>query len=285
MALNRAERIDCDPESYHDMPGISQSMLKLYIKDPGLYRQRYVLGVTESGPTPKHFQWGRDFEDLLFYDRLPAQLIPTEVLHRSERDGKEVLSRRGAAWTEWATRMATEHPGARLLKQDEWDSEIQPLLLARDQVRAHGRATKLLDGERHVALEWTDERTDLHCKCQLDVVSRWQALVDLKTSRDADAESFRRDIWNFGYHLQAYWYRRAWLRHTGQDWPFVFVVVQTSPSYRCETYDLSPAWYELAERQIGQALLELHGAYQRNYWQSSTCGSIVTLDPPPWARA
>jgi hypothetical protein len=210
-------------------------------------------------------------------------LIPQEVLSRSERDGTVSYSRRGAAWTEWKERTELEHPGARLLKQDEWESDVQPYLLARDQLREHGRALKLLDGQRHVVLTWEDEATGMPCKCQLDTVSTWNVLTDLKTAQDASPEAFGKAIWNFGYHLQAAWYRRAWQRLTGDLLPFTFVVVQTKPSYFCETYDLSPTWYQMADTQLARAMRRLTESYDTNQWHSASFGRVTTLEPPPWA--
>jgi exodeoxyribonuclease VIII len=280
--MNSATRIEIDPEAYHAMPGISQSMIKLFNTDPGIYHDRYVLG-TPRAETKRHFQWGHDFEDLVFYDRLPGVLIPNEVLSRSERDGKEILAKRGAAWTEWKAQMEAAQPGARLIKQDEWEKDVQPYLLARDQLREHGKAMKLLTGERHAALTWEDEETGLPCKCQLDVVSDWRVLTDLKTARDATPEAFGKAIYNFGYHLQAFWYRKAWERLTGELWPWTFVVVQSSPSYMVETYDLADSWYEMAEKQLKTGLRNLARAYETNQWHTPTFGQVTTLEPPTWA--
>lgn len=278
-----ARRVTIDQQAYFDLPGVSQSMLKLYLDDPGKFRDRYVLGIEQQGPEARHFQWGKDFERLVFADELPGVLIPEEVLARSERDGKVVLSRRGAAWTEWRDRILAEQPDARLLKAEEWESQVQPYLLARDNLREHARAMKLLRGERHVVITWEDEETGLPCKCQLDTVSQWRILTDLKTTRDARPTEFAKSVWNFGYHIQAEWYRRAWERLTGELWPFTFVAVQTSPSYAVEAFDLAPIWYDMAQQQIREGMRRLARAYERDDWHTPTFGSVVVLEPPAWA--
>lgn len=281
--LNAAQLVDMPADQYHDMPGISQSMIKLFVDDPGKYRDRYVLGVQEPGAEARHFEWGKDFETLLFTDQTPGILIPNEVLSRSERDGKEIFSKRGPAWTEWKQRMQAEHgEDVRLFRQDEWDSKVQPYLIARENVRQHEKAMKLLTGERHQVLTWEDELTGLPCKCQIDTVSIWKVLTDLKTTRAVNPFDFGRSVYKFGYHIQAEWYRTAWQRYTGELWPFTLVCVQTAPSYGCETYDLSPDWYELAQRQIREGLLGLKRAYETDRWHTPTFGKITTLEPERW---
>lgn len=281
--MNPATRVEIDPEAYHQMPGVSQSMIKAFVDDPGNYRTRYVLGEVPAGGEARHFEWGHDFENLVFYDRIPGVLIPNEVLAQSERDGTVIYSKRGPAWTEWKNRQIAEHgEQVRLYKQDEWEKTIQPYLIARDNLRAHGKAMKLLNGERHAVITWTDEETGIPCKCQLDTISRWRVLTDLKTSRDCSPAEFNRSVFNFGYHIQAEWYRRAWERLTGELWPFTFVVVQTKPSYGCETYDLDEAWYELARRKIREGLNGLKRAYDEDWWHTPTFGKVTTLEPEVW---
>ena len=281
--LNPATLVEIDAEAYHEMPGVSQSMIKQFVEDPGIYRERYVLGQRPSGPEAKHFTWGKDFEKLVFYDELPGVVIPNEVLARSEREGKEIFSKRGAAWTEWKARQIEEHgEGVRLLRADEWAKDVEPYLIARDNLRLHGKAMKLLNGERHQVLTWQDEETGMPCKCQLDTVSRWRVLTDLKTSRDIRRSEFNRSVWKFGYHIQAEWYRKAWQRLTGELLPFTFVCVQTSPSYGCEAYDLDPKWYELAQQKIREGILGLAKAYETDRFVTPTFGTVTTLSPEPW---
>jgi len=281
--MNSADLIsDMASEDYHALPRISQSAIKLFQTDPGKYHARYVLGEQPT-TKPKHFIWGQDFENLIFDNHLPGVVIPQDVLARSERDGKPVYSRRGPAFNEFVERMTAEHgPDVRLLKQEEWERDIQPLLLARDQLRSHVKASKLLDGTRHQVALWDDEETGLPCKAQFDVISRFGTITDLKTAASAAPEEFNRSVFKFGYHKQAAWYRRAYQRVTGERRPFAFVVVQSSPSYFCEAYTLSDDWLELGEQQVTAGLRRLADAKASDNWHSDTWGQVVELRPLPW---
>jgi len=281
--MNDAELIRGMPSAeYHGMDRISQSGIKLFLKDPGQYEERHVLKIPRT-ETPKHFIWGQDFEDLIFEDTLPGVVIPEDVLSRSERDGKVILRRAGPAWREFETRMKAEHgDDVRLLKSDEWEKSVQPLLLARDQLRANDKAAKLVEGDRHTVALWEDEETGLPCKCQFDIVSNRGCLVDLKTAADATPDQFNRAVFNFGYNMQAAWYSKAWERATGERLPFAFVVVQSSPSYFCEVYTLADEWMELANNKIATGLRRLAAALESGKFETETCGRVVELRPLPW---
>lgn len=286
MGTDNVRRLECraGTREYHEYDAVSQSGLKLFADDPGQYRDRYVLHLGPDRTPSASMQWGLDFENLVFWNQIPGVLIPREVLAVSQRDGKEVLTRRGAAWEEWKERKIAEFgPDVRMLRDDEWDATVAPLLTARDALLAHPRAARALDGEPQVGLAWTDDVTGLPCKCQMDLVCRFPMLADLKTAADSDPEAFTRAVLNFRYHWQAWWYREAWKRYTGETRPFLFIVVKSSPSYTVETYDLHADWYALAEVQVRDTMERLARAYANNEWRTPTFGKVVTLKPPKWA--
>lgn len=285
-----ATRWICTGEEYHSDPGLGQSSLKAFLTDPEhFYAQQVARTAERSGPTASQ-QFGLDFERLVFFGETPGVLIPDEVLASSTREGKTILSRRGPAWTEWRDRMIEQHgEGVRLMRQDEWDSSVVPLLLGRDKLRAHDRANKLIygAGQPHLALRWVDELTGIPCKCQLDMLhgpaDDPRVIVDLKTAVATNPREFQRAVINFGYHIQAWWYRNAVERWTGRRLPFVFVVVKNKPSFCVETFDLDEDWFELAEVKVRAAMQRLRQAYDEGKWTTSTHGHVVTLKPPRWA--
>lgn len=268
---------DMNDTEYRTAKGLNQSTIKVFIQDPLAYKMLYVDGSIPPREPTAAMAFGSRLDDYVFTGKLPAIKIPSEVL--SERG-----ERRGKAWTDWANVQKSEHGNhVALLKDDEWEAEIAPLVVARANIFAHEKAAKLLKGDSHVAVFWRDEQTGLDCKAQIDLVSQVPVLVDLKTTEDAGAESFVKSILNYGYHIQAWWYREAWRQAAGEDRPFVFVVAQSKPSWRCEVYDLDDKWYLLAEQQVRSALDRIATAYQTGRWESPTHNLITTLEPPPWA--
>ena len=285
------ERWYCTSEEYHRDLSLSQSKLKHFMADPEDFHERDVLHSVDAPETKAFQQFGLDAERLMFYGQTPGQVIPLEVLSQAQT-GKGIQDRKaGPDWREFEARMQAEHgPDVQLMKPEEWDKAVPPILIARDKVREHDRANKLIFGEGspHVALRWIDPLIDMPCKCQIDMLhgpdGNPRIIVDYKTAAAVEEEEFRRAVGRFGYHYQAWWYRRAVKFYCGQTLPFAFVVSKNKPSYHCEVFDLSEKWYRLAERDMLKALVGVKHAFEEDDWTTETHGRITTLNPMPWDR-
>jgi hypothetical protein len=286
---NPAIRWECTGEEYHADPSLGQSSLKLFLTDPEQYHAEHVAHSALPREATASQQFGLDLERLIFFGETPGVLIPDNVLAPSNRNGKVILSKRGDAWEQFKAETIAEHgPDVRMMRVGEWQEKVVPLLMARDQLRQHEKANALLygDGEVHVAFRWTDSRTGIACKAQLDFLSTCSSVPlagDLKTAMAVHASAFKRAVNNFGYHVQGWWYREAVRQWCGETLPFVFVVIKNKPSYSVETYELDASWLDLAETKVRRGLDLLAEARESNTWHTPTHGRIIKLDPPKWA--
>ena len=65
-------------------------------------------------------------------------------------------------------------------------------------------------GTKEQCIEWKDRQTGLMLKAKPDLIPvGTDYLVDLKTAQKADAESFVKEVINYGYHIQTVFYRAA----------------------------------------------------------------------------
>ena len=65
-------------------------------------------------------------------------------------------------------------------------------------------------GTKEQCIEWKDRQTGLMLKAKPDLIpAGTDYLVDLKTAQKADAESFAKEVINYGYHIQTVFYRAA----------------------------------------------------------------------------
>lgn len=65
-------------------------------------------------------------------------------------------------------------------------------------------------GTKEQCIEWKDRQTGLMLKAKPDLIPvGTDYLVDLKTAQKADAESFAKEVINYGYHIQTVFYRAA----------------------------------------------------------------------------
>jgi hypothetical protein len=273
-----------DPEEYHQIEPfrVSNSMLKSFSDDPEDCWERYVAKISHFEPTPSML-WGRAFERLVLYDKLDAVVIPPEVLNS---DGH----RKGAKWTEWKEQQ-TEQLGSSVptLTQKEWESQIAPLLVARDKALSHESAAKLLWGkaETHVNYLWDDVSTgvEIPCKCQIDILHSRGVIVDLKTANQMALQnraSLAAHILKFRYHHQAWWYRHGHFAVTGKLLPFVLVFVGSKRPHSVQVIDMED-WMELADVQIRTVFGQLSQTLQSGIWKPFGWGTIQKLSPPRWA--
>lgn len=313
QGLINARRVDVGSEEYHEIEAISCSCLKRFDDDPEACYAEYI-GRTAERKEKKCWTQGTRLERMILFDEAPnVILIPQDVLQvRRKANSEEVTyAKSGAPWNEWRERMIAEHgPDAALLKQEEYDSEIVPLLMAKDALMEHEAAAKLLWGasEPHVTVLATDVSTgiEMEAKCQYDIVHSLGILVDLKSAAAAhlkNIKSLMSHVLEMKYHWQCWWYKSLWLALTGEELPFIFVFVE-SENKACVTpkvvtlridYDritvdaeghkvtLPSEWMELAESQFRQRLSEFAACKQSGIWKPVGYGRVIDLPMPRYA--
>ena len=151
----------------------------------------------------------------------------------------------------------------------------------------HSRAKKLLfsaPNEKNIGIYGVDEATGMGTRGELDIFSSLGAIVDLKSSKETRRSGFEKQIWNFGYHIQAAWYQDLVFQLTGNRYPFVFVVVGNRGGHYVETYDLDESWMEMARPVIRRGIDRLAEAYRTGRWATVTHGKIHTCHPKPWMK-
>jgi len=142
----------------------------------------------------------------------------------------EAEAKRGKVWTEPAEKAAAE--GKIALTSKEWE-QVRGM---RDSVMAHDVAGPLFRG--HLAEQsvfW--EEDGLHLKCRPDAW-RFDALVDLKTTVNADPREFGKTAYNFGYHQSAAHYQDGVRTVAGETLPFIFVLVEKTAPYLVSVVEL-----------------------------------------------
>jgi len=120
------------------------------------------------------------------------------------------------------------------------DKTLVPLDLFADGMNMHAAITnnklanRLLSGETEVPLFWTDETTGEGCKCRLDSILRVKeklVVVDLKTTENAETDSFTKSAVQYGYDFQAAMYSEGVKANYGVVPTFVFVAIEKKEPY------------------------------------------------------
>ena len=113
-------------------------------------------------------------------------------------------------------------------------------------------------------------------------------MVDVKTTSNS-LENFARSAYNFGYHIQAAWYRRIWLHITQQRMPFHFCVTETQSPFRTAwftpTYDEKDdlQFYQLGDKIATTIEAGITACYALGSWHD-TKPVFQPLSLPAWVR-
>lgn len=213
------------PEAYADHPGLSQSGAKVL--------------VTQS---PAHFKayLERDRTEQTAAQRL-GSLIHLAVLEPKVFDATIVVApecdKRTTAGKEiWAAFQSSLKPGQEAISQKDGEVITNVSIAARE---ALDKLFKDCDGESMITeVPMVGRVNGIDIKGKLDAIITTKAgkriVVDVKTTSDASATSFGKDVANYLYFLQSSWYRTL----ADAD-IFVFIAVEKeSPNaWACYTLD------------------------------------------------
>ena len=208
---------------YRANPAISRSELWRMSESPEKFR--YFKDFPQE-PTDA-LLFGQAFHKLLlepdtFYDEFDFE---PEVDKRT-KVGKEL-------YAEWAERANGKTIVPRSMMKD-----IGCMV---ESVSNEPFAQKLTNGLHEVSFFWTDEFTGEDCKCRVDnlyVGKKGLVIVDFKSCTDARYDSFSRDFFKYGYHLQAGMYTEGVKACTGKEPSFVFVAVEKKPPYSVNIFQV-----------------------------------------------
>lgn len=176
-------------EEYHSSDGISRSALMLLDKSPYHFWYEKLSGLVDKKESTPAMNIGSAFHTLL----LEPELFDNEFTVMPKID------RRTKAGKEKYEKFALLTSGKILLTDEQY---IQALSMAQE-LKNHEIVTTLLEGANfEQSIYWTDKETGLQFKTRPDIWSR-KMIVDLKTTADANKQSFTRSAVKYGYYLQA----------------------------------------------------------------------------------
>lgn len=219
---------------YEQIDAVNWSTLRLILRSPLHYRH----GLTVPRKDTPAMAFGRAAHCcVLEADEWARRyVVRPEGIDRRTKDGK-------AAWEAFLV----EAGGREVI-----DAEDHARCLAiRESVLAHEDARALFVGEgaSEQAIVWTDPRTGIVCKGRVDRLSDTPpALVDLKTTIDADAEKVGRKAYDLGYVAQLAWYVDGYREASGAELaPVIVAVEQQAP------HDVSVLEFDAEDLAVGRA--------------------------------
>jgi hypothetical protein len=156
-------------------------------------------------------------------------------------------------------------------------------------VRSHPIASQYLGGGKgEVTILWTAESGDrgvnsyrIPCRGRIDFDSG-SVIVDLKTTRDASEEAFKRQAWNLKYFVQAAWYCDAYEKATGVRKGYALIAIEKDGPREVVVYRPTERSLALGRAEYRLWLDRLAWCREHSVYPGYADGE-VELDPPRWA--
>lgn len=270
------DRLPMDNATYHGLTDVvSKSQLDLVARSPRHYWARYLdPNRVEPEPTAAMLLGTALHTKVLEPDTVAERyVVAPDGIDRRTKAGKE-------AWAEFE---ATAAGKTVLAKED-----AEQILRMSEAVLTHPAAALLLGqlpGKAETTWMWTDEATELRCKCRPDwLTDDGSLIIDLKTTEDASPREFERSVAKWRYHVQAAWYLHGLEAANGKrPDQFIFVCVEKKPPYAVAVYAAAPEMIEAGWKQAQRDLETLAVCRSTDSWPSYS-DQIETINLPPWMR-
>lgn len=190
-----AKIIDIDNPGYFRLKSIDQSQLKQFLKNPADWA--YHRLNDDHKPT----------DAMKFGTAFHAYLLGTSDVV-SLPEGESFRSKDNQKWRDEqleAGNIIVSYNDMQLLKRMKEGIEQTSLM------PEYPDYMEIIEqGTKEQCIEWKDRQTGLMLKAKPDLIpAGTDYLVDLKTAQKADAESFAKEVINYGYHIQTVFYRAA----------------------------------------------------------------------------
>lgn len=157
----------------------------------------------------------------------------------------------------------------------------------RRSLKNNAAADSLLygDGDIELTIVWRDPMSGVMCKGRFDRYSDeipGGAIVDLKTTRNAEPESFKKSVFNYGYHRQGAMYLMG-ADAVGIDAEdFAILAVEKEPPFGVMPYRLSDVTVRDAGETV-QTAIQLWGDCMRTGNFPGYPDTVKELALPAWA--
>ncbi len=153
---------------------------------------------------------------------------------------------------------------------------------ALDALRSHIWAQNILAAGQHEVSYFWDDR-GVPCRARTDsYVADACAVVDIKTTRDASPDAFRRSCANLHYHRRLAFYQRGLaalgLRVDGH----ILICVEKDPPHGVAIYHLDSAWLRKGSMLVDRELARVRAWLTDPATPTGYPVEPQILEAPPW---
>lgn len=261
---------------YHsDRSRVCNSQLSLLKESPKQYYAEYVLGKRRE-QTAAMLRGSMVHTLVLEPEKYAEQYALAPQCDRRTKEGKLTWQK----FIEFAERDKLT------LVTDEQHNEAEQIANAVLSHPEFSKCMSMIDEwsaiEKRIDFYWDD----IASRCKPDLIlPKHKLCVDLKTTADASPEGFAKSVASFGYHRQQAFYSEAIKQHYGEEFRFIFAVVETSEPYNTAVYELDAASVDAGRQEINLLLDELERRTRDNDWTPEYSKGVRPLALPRWHRS
>lgn len=275
--------------AYHSLQHISSSMIRL-----------------ASGKSIKHMLAGSTSTPAMLLGSIVHELVlqPDAVTYcplLPEVPKPEGMDMRRKEWKDWAQTPEGE----------EWAAEVAHVEAENERRRASGKVVSDSVWQRgeamaqsiqtHEHCEWildgaereltaVSEIEGVPVRARFDILNRARfVMADIKKTQDASLTGFAKSIANYGYHVQAAWYRRVWtsLGLDANAFTWQWIAVEDSPTADVAVYQASDDLLDTGDIEIDEIWPEIVRWYNQGASYKDAPGYPVqprVIELPRWAQ-
>jgi hypothetical protein len=281
---------------------LSPSSISVFLKSPPQYHREFVLGLKPE-QTSAMFEGEVIHKAILEPDRFEKEFLvpePRETFLTTIEQLKAEIMRFGekpvkGSKADLINQLLALNPSARIwdvyldeinaserrvISQTLWETcrEIQ------NSVKRHLWLSKALDGGESEVPCYFEFSEGVILSMRMDFYNtkhKQPIVLDVKTTRCAEYESFQRDVWNHNLYVQAAIYVDAVQKITGVTPLFAWVAVEKQAPYAVEVYAADFGLLEAGRAVYHKTIPKIIERYHSQDW-SYNKNKIVNLTLPAW---
>jgi hypothetical protein len=165
-------------------------------------------------------------------------------------------------------------------------AQLETCVNVASAIRNHPSASLFIQHSTafEVSASWIDEPTGLLCKGRLDAICEpFDAIVDLKTTRDASYQNFTKSIFNFGYHRQGAMYVAGAQALGIEVKHYVIIAVEKEPPYGVAVYRLDDEALAFGRKELDELLVLYKQCKESGDWPGYD-SEVSDIGLPEWAK-
>lgn len=265
-------------KEYHSHNSISSSGLKLLAKSPKHFWNEHINPDRTKSESTAEMDFGTLCHTLVFE---PEKFEQEFVSVPGGLDGRKKETK------QLFFEIASKNPGKLIIPED--DKMIAEKISF--EVNSHPRLSLIKNkkgiAEQSIFFEYRGLNFRIRPDYNVIPSAKFPngILFDLKTTKEADYQSFSRQAYNLGYWIQAGLYCIGYqIAHNTGDLPeFIFIAAEKSEPYIVEVYRAEKEDLELAILQVDKLIDLYKNCIESGNWFGSD-GTIKQLKMPAWAK-